>query len=135
MAAQDADCHCELPLDVSDDELDSMCRASQSSPQNTRAATTPMTGFLAYARLCQIGGKIQQLYSPSRIRDIAIPGKAKKFLRSVASLDKSLNEWLASLPDEIRFSANALERGPNLTMCVIMFIVHAGSLLNLYRYG
>jgi hypothetical protein len=132
MAAQDADCYCELPLDVGDDELDALCHARHESPQQTEA-TTPMTGFLAFARLCHIGGKIQQLYSPLRIRDITVPGKAKSFIRSVMSLDKSLNEWLAGLPDEIRFSANDLDRGPNLTMCVIMFIVHSGSLLNLYR--
>lgn len=132
MAAQDADCHCELPLDLSDDDLDRYSPKAQPSPES-RPASTPMTGFLAFARLCRIGGKIQQLYSPLRIREVAKPAKAKQRLRIIASLDKSLNEWLISLPDDIRFSANQLDRGPNLTMCVIMFIAHAGSLLNLYR--
>jgi hypothetical protein len=131
MAAQDADCHCELPLDLSDEDLEDYCRSGRSPEQP--GASTPMTGFVAFARLCRIGGKIQQLYSPSRIREVANPAKAKRYLRTIGALDKLLNEWLASLPDEIRFSANRLDRGPTLTMCVIMFIVHAGCLLNLYR--
>lgn len=133
MVAQDTDCHCELPLDLSDDDVDRQCQNTQQIPRGA-SGSTPMTGFLAFARLCRIGGKIQQLYSPSRIRAISKPSKAKKLLRNIVSLDRSLNEWLASLPDEIRFSANNMARGPNLTMCVIMFIVHAGSLLNLYRW-
>ncbi|KAH6647177.1 fungal-specific transcription factor domain-containing protein [Truncatella angustata] len=132
MAAQDADCHCELPMDISDDDLDTWCRDPGHPPQNPQASTL-MTGFLAFARLCRIGGKIQQLYSPLRIRELSDPTKAKRYLRTIGALDKKLNEWLASLPDDIRFSANDMDRGPNLTMCVIMFIVHAGSLLNLYR--
>lgn len=59
-------------------------------------------------------------------------------MAQVASYDKSLGTWLEGLSDEIRFSANALGGGAvgsvDLTMCVIIFIVHAGSLLNLYRY-
>ncbi|KAH8668463.1 fungal-specific transcription factor domain-containing protein [Xylariales sp. PMI_506] len=132
MAAHDADCHCDLPLDIDDDHLEEKAEVPLSGSQ-PRSGTTPMTGFLAFARLCRIGGKIQELYSPSRIRETAVRGKTRRFLRSVAALDKALNEWLVGLPDAIRFSANALDRGPNLTMCVIMFIVHAGSLLNLYR--
>jgi hypothetical protein len=133
LVAQDADCHCELPLDLSDEDLSDWCRAPSSMPQRP-PGSTPMTGFIAFARLCRIGGKIQQLYSPSKIWETGNPRKARRYLRRVASLDKALDEWLAGLPDEIRFSANTPERGPNLTMCVIMFIVHAGSLLNLYRY-
>ncbi|KAK9777755.1 putative Transcription factor domain-containing protein [Seiridium cardinale] len=132
MAAQDSDCHCELPLDISDNDLEGWCRNPQQSPQQPSTSTS-MTGFLAFARLCRIGGKIQQLYSPSRIREVSNPAKAKRYLRTIESLDRSLNEWLAGLPDDIRFSANNLDRSPDLTMCVIMFIVHAGSLLNLYR--
>ncbi|KAF7540679.1 hypothetical protein G7054_g1158 [Neopestalotiopsis clavispora] len=118
MAAQDADCHCELPLDIGDDDLEEYCRNKQHSPVDP-PVSTPMTGFLAFARLCRIGGKIQQLYSPSRIREIAKPAKAKQRLRTIGSLDKSLNEWLISLPDDIRFSANQLDRGPNLTMSLV----------------
>ncbi|KAI9148822.1 transcriptional regulatory protein [Paramyrothecium foliicola] len=132
LAAHDADCRSELPLAVADDELEHAC-AHPESLRNRPASALPLSGFLAFARLCRISGKIQRLHSPSRIADSTKPEKVAQLTRAVAAVDKSLNDWLNDLPDEIRFSANHLDRGPNLTMCVIMFIVHAGSLLNLYR--
>jgi hypothetical protein len=134
MAASDEDCDCQLPLDMSDDRLESYPR---EVPQDGSSGTT---GFIALSRLCRIAGKIQQLHSPRHLRDLASnnEGKRRGFLAKVAALDRSLTSWVESLPDEIRFSANALGNGPkgsvDLTMCVIIFIVHAGSLLNLYRY-
>lgn len=134
MAADDADCHCDLPLDKKDEELEVYFQNAEPSVESpTMTTSSPMPGFVAFIQLCHIGGKIQKLHSPSRIRELQDAKKARKFLRSVVSLQRALDRWLAGLPDDVRFSANATERGPNLTMCVIMFIVHAGSLLNLYR--
>ncbi|CAI6014040.1 unnamed protein product [Clonostachys chloroleuca] len=134
MAADDSDCHCDLPLDKKDEELEVYFQNAEPSVESpTMTTSSPMTGFVAFIQLCHIGGKIQKLHSPSRIRELQDAKKARKFLRSVVSLQRALDRWLAGLPDDVRFSANATERGPNLTMCVIMFIVHAGSLLNLYR--
>ena len=144
MAAHDEDCYCEMPYNLSDEDLDASSR--QQGPfdslrqLHSTSSSPPTTGFLAFARLCRIASKIQQLNSPRRIRELASSNsnKARKFVARVAALDRSLRTWLESLPDDIRFSANTseqnLERNPHLTMCAIIFIVHAGSLLNLYRW-
>lgn len=133
MAAHDEDCHCELPLSVADAELEDFCQNPESLVASPPTTSSPLSGFLEFARLCQIAGKIQRLYSPSRVLTLDDPRRTRQLLRSVGSLQKALDDWLASLPDESHFSAGNGERGPNLTMRVIMFIVHAGSLLNLYR--
>ncbi|KAH7145685.1 fungal-specific transcription factor domain-containing protein, partial [Dactylonectria estremocensis] len=132
MAAHDTDWRCALPLAVADEELEKACE-HPALLLHREASTLPLSGFLAFAQLCHISGKVQSLHSPSRLASLGTPEGASRHMIYVAKLDKSLNEWLTSLPDQIRFSANTLERGPNLTMCVILFIVHAGSLLNLYR--
>ena len=143
MAAHDEDCYCEIPYNLSDEELDACSRQQRPSDAATQLhsvhSSPPTTGFLAFARLCRIASKIQQLSSPRRIRELASsnPKKARKFVTRVSALDTALRTWLESLPDDIRFSANMseqnIERNPHLTMCAIIFIVHAGSLLNLYR--
>lgn len=136
MAAQDEDCDCELPLNMSDENLSSHCRQQSATVIDD---SPPTTGFIAFARLCRIAGKIQQLNSPRRLRELASasPEKVRSFVSRVVAHDKALRCWLESLPDEIRFSANTPERNlegsPHLTMCVIIFIIHAGSLLNIYR--
>ncbi|KFA45317.1 hypothetical protein S40293_11245 [Stachybotrys chartarum IBT 40293] len=119
---------------IGDDDLENYLHVAKTAEESlSEPSSSPLTGFLAFTQLCHIGGKIQKLHSPSRMRRLRDPRKFEQFLRSVASLQKLLDKWLAELPDEIRFSANTTEQGPNLTMCVIMFIVHSGSLLNLYQ--
>ncbi|KAL1872321.1 hypothetical protein VTK73DRAFT_1552 [Phialemonium thermophilum] len=140
MAAIDEDCDCDFPLDMSDEQLDLFARRSHQMESLPPLPPPPSatTGFIAFSRLCRIAGKIQRLHSPKRLRELASDdvNKRRRFLARIVALDKPLNTWLESLPDEIRFSANALRSGPtgtvDLTMCVIIFIVHAGSLLNLY---
>ena len=139
-AVRDEDCYCEMPLDMNDEDLDSTCRQRGSkTPNNPDGKPSLMTGFLAFSRLCRIAGKIQQLNSPRNIQNLATgdPGKAQRFVNRVVAHDRMLRSWLDSLPDDIRFSANTadwnLDGNPHLTMCVVMFILHAGSLLNLYR--
>lgn len=109
--------------------------------QSSKAPGAPLTaGFLAFARLCRIAGKIQRLNSPRNIRVMlaADPARLQRYTNRVAAHDRMLRMWLDTLPAEIRFSANTaewkLDGNPHLTMCVIMLIVHSGSLLNLYRY-
>lgn len=104
MAAHDTDWRCSLPLAVADEELESACGRPEILIHR-QASTLPLSGFLAFARLCHISGKIQSLHSPSRMADLGTPEGAKRHMKSVAKLDESLNEWLTSLPDEIRFSA------------------------------
>lgn len=139
-AIHDEDCNCEMPLNVSDEDLESFAHQPSSigshyDPQ----ASSPAMGFLAFAKLCRIAGKIQQLNSPRRIKDLASadPDKMRKFAAKVASRDRLLRSYLEDLPDDICFSANVPQwdhdRNYHLTMCMIIFIVHAGSLLNLYR--
>ncbi|KAH8895557.1 hypothetical protein GQ53DRAFT_715269 [Thozetella sp. PMI_491] len=140
-AIDDGDCSCDLPFDMSDEDLYRECSHPMiGSTLQSRDATSPLTGFLSFARLCHIAGKIQKLGTPARLRQLKSlsPERARKYLARMSLLDRQLRRWLETLPDSIRFSANEIDRGagadPGLVMCVIIFIVHAGSLLNLYQY-
>ncbi|KAK6366321.1 hypothetical protein LTS17_010827 [Exophiala oligosperma] len=139
-AILDEDCNCEMPLNVSDEDLELFAHQPNSIDSHyDPKASSPAMGFLAFAKLCRIAGKIQQLNSPRRIGELASadPDKMRKFSAKVASRDRLLRSYLESLPDEICFSANVSQwdhdRNYHLTMCMIIFIVHSGSLLNLYR--
>ncbi|SPO02311.1 uncharacterized protein DNG_04984 [Cephalotrichum gorgonifer] len=144
-AVHDEDCYCEMPLNISDDDLEQHCRIlkQNNAPAGHRAPgsgqSPPLSGFLAFARLCRIAGRIQQLNSPHSIRKLAStsPRKAQKFVSRVAAHDRSLRVWFDNLPDDVRLSVNMVQGSPEQnrvrTMGVIVFIVHAGSLLNLYR--
>lgn len=143
MAAHDDDCSWEMPLNMSDEELERQLKESRLHPNSQiprqHVESAPTTGFLAFARLCRISGRVQQLGTPRRLRELTStkPGRPQKFLARVSAYDRALRNWLDSLPDSIRFSANAsssdMANSTDLVMCVVSFIVHAGSLLNLYR--
>ncbi|KAJ3543343.1 hypothetical protein NM208_g3627 [Fusarium decemcellulare] len=132
MAANDSDCCCALPLPVADEELE----AASSQPvifDERPTSALPLSGFLAFARLCQIFGRIQSLQAPSQIASLGTTEGQRRMAKLAKRIEEALEHWLTSLPDDIRFSANNLDRGLNLTMCVIVFVIHAGSLVNLYR--
>lgn len=143
MAVHDEDCYCEMPLNMSDDLLEQYSRAltQRAGPNYPTPSeqSSPLSGFLAFARLCRIAGRIQRLNSPHSIRRLASTSlsKARRFVSRVAAYDRSLRAWLEGLPGDVRLAAGTLEGGPeqngSLAMRVIIFIVHAGSLLNLYR--
>lgn len=144
MAAHDEDCGCELPLDKTDEDLESQYMKSKlhHPPKADNASDMPciMSGFLAFARLSRLAGKIQNLNSPLNLRKLASADfdKTQRFLSRVDTYDQGLRDWLARLPPHIQFSANSMEKSPGgdpaLVMCVITFVLHAGSLLSLYRY-
>lgn len=141
MAAHDEDCDWELALNLSDEQLER--QFGNSSAQNATYISPldppSIIGFLTFTRLCRISGKVQQLGTPHRLRELfsADPSRSAKFLSRVSAYDQALQDWLDNLPDSIRFSANKASSetsgGQDLIMCVVSFIVHAGSLLNLYR--
>lgn len=137
-AAQDEDCLCALPVNCSDERILAFC-VDQQGPIGQTIEDQPLTGFLAFSRLCCIAGRCESLDSPSRIRDLhsSDPSKVRRYIFKARACDKDLHAWLESLPDEFRFSANALDtdysRSPGFTMCVVAFIVHGGSLLKMYR--
>ncbi|KAL3291599.1 fungal specific transcription factor domain-containing protein [Colletotrichum asianum] len=143
MAVQDDDCDCELPMDMKDEDFEPYYLKSRT--YHAAKVDIPsegpciMSGFLAFARLSRLAGKIQHLNSPLNLRKVASADSAKtqRFLSRVDTYDQALRNWLASLPPHIQFSANSMEKSPGgdpaLVMCVIIFILHAGSLLNLYR--
>lgn len=144
MAVQDDDCDCELPRDEKDEDFEP--KYTKSKPHHPPKADLPsdgpciMSGFLAFARLSRLAGKIQHLNSRLNLRNLASAdsGKVQRFLSRVDTHDQALRNWLASLPPHIQFSANSMEKSPGgdpaLVMCVIIFVLHAGSLLSLYRY-
>jgi hypothetical protein len=141
MAAHDEDCDWELPLNMSDEQLERQFSSStiQRDPYIPPLDPPSITGFLAFTRLCRISGKVQQLSTPHRLRELTSsdPDRSSRFLARVSAYDQSLQDWIDNLPDSIRFSANKSSSetsgGQDLIMCVVSFIVHAGSLLNLYR--
>lgn len=144
MAVQDDDCDCELPLDKRDEDFEPQYMKSklQRPPKADVPSEGPctMSGFLAFARLSRLAGKIQHLTSPLNLRKLASADshKSQRFLSRVDTYDQALRNWLAGLPPHIQFSANSMEKSPGgdpaLVMCVITFVLHAGSLLSLYRY-
>jgi hypothetical protein len=139
MAVHDDDCYCELPLTLGDEDLGQSRSQLDSTHRGPSTQDAPIKGFIAFSRLSRIAGSIQRLNSPRSLRNLATGDSTRKkhFMARVESLDIALKAWLESLPDDIRFSANSIERGRqgdrDLTMCVVIFIMHAGSLLNLYR--
>jgi hypothetical protein len=140
-AAQDEDCRCALPANRRDEEVIAFC-TNQEKPidleVSQRIEDQPLTGFLAFSRLCCIAGRCESLGSLSRTCDLNIsnPSTMRRYMSKAHACDKALQAWLESLPDEFRFSANSLDtdysRSPGFTMCVIAFIVHGGSLLKMY---
>ena len=136
MGVEDADCNCEIPLDLNDDELEAYCR---SQPERRTRPLKPslLAGFIALSKLCRNSGKairavnsLQLQKGRRRSTTIRSTGKEKLF----ESLDAELSEWLNTMPDSIRFSANSMDwDSPHLTTCVILYIVHAACVINLHR--
>lgn len=104
MAINDCDCCCDLPMPVADEELEAAC--NRATPfDDGLPATSPLSGFLAFAQLCQISGKVHSLQSPTRIASLNTPRGQKRMMALGKKLEKMLDVWLNGLPDEIRFSA------------------------------
>ncbi|KAJ4229002.1 hypothetical protein NW759_003723 [Fusarium solani] len=133
MAANDGDCCCALPRSISDEELEAACASPEGLDEQPVSSKSPLSGFLAFTQLCQISSRIQNLQAPARAASLSSPQGGRRMVKLAKDIEKSLDEWLDGLPDEIRFSANTLNRGPTLTMSILVFVIHAGSLLNLYR--
>ncbi|KAL4955653.1 fungal-specific transcription factor domain-containing protein [Aspergillus filifer] len=138
MATDEADCCCDLPFDISNEDLEAYGLHNPSSPSQL-PPSSPMTGFLAFTRLCRIAARVHRFYSSNRIkgRDGLVAGNEdwSTLLPTLDGFVRELDEWLQELPNGIRFSANMSQSGPGLTMCVIVFILHAGTIMNLYRYS
>jgi hypothetical protein len=142
-AAQDADCRCALPVNRRDEEVLPLCtdrREPKDLEVSQQIEDQPLTGFLAFSRLCRIAGRCESLGTQPHTRDLtpSNPSRMHYYMSKAHACDKALQAWLQSLPDEFRFSANALDtdysRSPGFTMCVIAFIVHGGSLLKMYLW-
>ncbi|CBF75584.1 fungal specific transcription factor domain-containing protein [Aspergillus nidulans FGSC A4] len=109
MATDEADCCCELPFDISNEDLEHGIPprpAELKNPSDLPLPSSPMTGFFAFARLCRIAARIHRFYS----------GDWNALLPTLNGFVRELDEWLQELPNEIRFSANLTQSGPNLTM-------------------
>ncbi|KAK5121035.1 hypothetical protein LTR85_005819 [Meristemomyces frigidus] len=126
MASDDADCTCDLPSETDDDE-------SSDSADNTPAAT-PMSGFVAFAELCEIASEVvRSTRALRRSRHNGRLSTARNTHETTISLSEDLQLWLEKLPDSIRFAANRTDAAHkvDLTMCVITYMLHAASVINL----
>ncbi|KAL2865543.1 transcription factor domain-containing protein [Aspergillus lucknowensis] len=130
MAADQADCCCDLPFDTRNEDLEHF-----GIPQDASSLTSsPMRGFLAFARLCRIAAREHQFYSSHQIKErVNPPNNWAKLLPTLDAFIRELDDWLQHLPKEVCFSANPTQSGPNLAMCVIVFILHSATIMNIYR--
>lgn len=132
MAADVAHCCCNLPLGLSDEDLD---LGIDSNNQQPSPIDSPMAGFISFTRLCKIAAEVHRFHSSLRIKNQGhTEASLSEALPTVKLFIQRLNNWLKELPDEIRFSANDLRSGPNLTMSVVVFILHSATLMNLYQF-
>ncbi|KAJ5113982.1 hypothetical protein N7456_002516 [Penicillium angulare] len=132
MAADVAHCCCDLPTNISNEDLEQGCGPND---QSNSSLSSPMAGFIAFTQLCKIAAEVHRFHSSFRLRSRnASNTSMKEALPTVNILIRELDNWLQELPDEIKFSANSLQRGPNLTMSVVVFILHSATIMNLYRF-
>lgn len=130
MAVDDEDCDCELPLDMADEHLEVYCR----DPSMGCGTSSALAGFLAFSELCRIASKIAK--STRAVQRMQGSRSQKKELQSqTESLDRRLRCWLQNLPDVVKFSPNRSDEAGklHLSMCIITFILHAASIINLQR--
>ncbi|RDW63254.1 hypothetical protein BP6252_10799 [Coleophoma cylindrospora] len=128
MGIDDNDCDCEMPLDIDDDSLESYCASiSTSDIASLRTATQPffppsrITGFIAFAHLCKIAGRIVRAMSALEMKG---PRSATELRRTVETLESELTNWLQNVPDAIKFSVNSADEisgpgAPHLTIPLI----------------
>ncbi|KAL4791222.1 hypothetical protein BDV19DRAFT_401511 [Aspergillus venezuelensis] len=118
MATDEADCCCDLPFDISNEDLETYGLPNPSPSQ--LPSSSPMTGFLAFTRLCRIAARVHRFYSSNRIRgrDGLVTGNEdwSTLLPTLDGFVRELDDWLQELPDGIRFSANISQSGPGLTI-------------------
>jgi len=118
-------------MDLDDRDMEIWCN-DPSQVIVDSPGTQKLTGFLAFSKLCQIAGKIVQSTRELQIlKDDSAEETRLKAL--VAARDAELAEWLHQVPNSIKFAANNAHGGSDLTICVITFIFHAGSIINLHR--
>ncbi|PYH91570.1 hypothetical protein BO71DRAFT_385349 [Aspergillus ellipticus CBS 707.79] len=120
MAADIADCCCDLPSETSNEIL-------KHGQDMLLIDSSPMAGFLAFTRLCKIAAQIHRLHSSKPI------DQHVRRMDDISALGAELETWLRELPNYLRSSANHSKAGPNMAMCAIIFILHSGSVINLYR--
>lgn len=62
MAADEADCCCDLSFDDSNEYLEQfgVPPPRDSNPLTATSPQSPMTGFLAFTRLCKIAARVHQ---------------------------------------------------------------------------
>ncbi|EKG22393.1 Transcription factor fungi [Macrophomina phaseolina MS6] len=130
MAADDDDCDCGLPLDMADEQLEVYCR----DPTTGYGASSALAGFLAFSELCKIASKIVKSTRTVQ-RALGSRGLKKELQAQTEMLDRQLQRWLQDLPDVVKFSPNRSDDDGrlHLTMCIITFILHAASIINLQR--
>lgn len=129
----ESDCFCALPLDLSDEELESYAQSGDSKDPPNWASK--LTGFLLFSRLCQISARISKASKMFHyLKRTGDSKKCKKIKKKLQCHGVDLEKWLHTLPDEVKFSLNHIDPGlkTNVTMCTIMFILHSASTINLH---
>ncbi|KAM0754614.1 hypothetical protein T439DRAFT_321650 [Meredithblackwellia eburnea MCA 4105] len=106
LAMKEHDMNLNLPIDVTDEELDEWnLRGSEAPPPDSPAAPTALLPWLHLVKLMRISGTaLQSLYS-AQTHDISI----KEISCNVVKLDSMLNNWMTNVPDFLRWNPETLD--------------------------
>lgn len=134
MAVDNDTCLRELPFEMDDEQL----LAAETTENVYSPGTSQLTGFIVFSELCRIAGQVvRSSRTLQRQRRAKNPRKVREAYKMIRRLDRELQSWLHRLPDSIKFSANhsSSDHKVHLTMCVVTFILHAASIINLQTPG
>ncbi|KAG7450114.1 uncharacterized protein BT62DRAFT_927430 [Guyanagaster necrorhizus] len=124
-ATNEDGCDVEYSSQVDDDDLEAYCRGKIKESQ-----TSYMCGFVALLKIYVVAGKIvRSAHSLQLLRDMR---KTKAQIPQVIQhLDVMLEDWVESLPSNVKYAANDAGNPKILTLCLIAFFVYYSATINL----
>ncbi|KAK0466401.1 uncharacterized protein EV420DRAFT_1617658 [Desarmillaria tabescens] len=126
-ATNEDDCDVEYPSQVDDDDLEAYCRGQIKESQ-----TSYMCGFVALLKIYVVAGKIvRSAHSLQLLREM--DGTKAQIPQVIHHLDVMLEDWIESLPPNVKYAANEAGNPKMLTLCLIAFFVYYSATINFHR--
>ncbi|EIM91702.1 uncharacterized protein STEHIDRAFT_106439 [Stereum hirsutum FP-91666 SS1] len=123
----DDDSDVEYPAEVDDEDVEKYCEGVIATSE-----TSYMCGFVALLKIYVVAGKIvRTAHSLKLLAEIDATGRQVPEL--LQSLDGLLEDWVESLPPNIKFAANNVDDPKMLTLCLIAFFMYYSATINLHR--